>query len=192
MHLTPAGFPSGIPGIGLVIEGAMQQAPQLSRQFMASIQLTSGSPGMAREIDGARCCRSAGREAPVYYSADATRPCRRAPERRDRLLLRLAAAAHRGAYAARRGCHPDKQIGRRCSGPGAPGYCRRAKSIVPAGRGARHRRELDARRQPLDKKSRRSETGQNAAVRNRNGTSAARDDAAGISPRPTACRLPIS
>jgi hypothetical protein len=33
-HLTPAGFPSGIPGIGLVIEGAMQQAPQCSRQFM--------------------------------------------------------------------------------------------------------------------------------------------------------------
>ena len=31
---TPAGFPSGMPGIGLVIDGAVQQAPQLSRQFM--------------------------------------------------------------------------------------------------------------------------------------------------------------
>jgi hypothetical protein len=29
---TPAGFPFGIPGIGLVMEGAMQQAPQLGRQ----------------------------------------------------------------------------------------------------------------------------------------------------------------
>ena len=25
---TPAGFPSGMPGMGLVIEGAVQQAPQ--------------------------------------------------------------------------------------------------------------------------------------------------------------------
>jgi hypothetical protein len=32
---TPAGFPSGMPGMGLVIDGAVQQAPQLSRQFMA-------------------------------------------------------------------------------------------------------------------------------------------------------------
>ena len=32
MHLTPAGFPSGIPGIGVVIEGAVQQAPQCGRQ----------------------------------------------------------------------------------------------------------------------------------------------------------------
>jgi hypothetical protein len=28
MHLTPAGFPSGIPGIGEDIDKAMQQAPQ--------------------------------------------------------------------------------------------------------------------------------------------------------------------
>ena len=28
MHLTPAGFPSGIPGIGEDIESAIQQAPQ--------------------------------------------------------------------------------------------------------------------------------------------------------------------
>jgi hypothetical protein len=27
MHRIPAGFPSGIPGIGLVMEGAIQQAP---------------------------------------------------------------------------------------------------------------------------------------------------------------------
>lgn len=33
MHLTPAGFPFGIPGIGLLIDGAMQQAPQSGRQF---------------------------------------------------------------------------------------------------------------------------------------------------------------
>jgi len=28
MHLTPAGLPSGIPGMGEEIDGAMQQAPQ--------------------------------------------------------------------------------------------------------------------------------------------------------------------
>jgi hypothetical protein len=31
MQRTPAGFPSGMPGIGLVIDGAMQQAPQPGR-----------------------------------------------------------------------------------------------------------------------------------------------------------------
>lgn len=31
---TLAGFPPGMPGIGLVMEGAMQQAPQFGRQFM--------------------------------------------------------------------------------------------------------------------------------------------------------------
>ena len=34
MHRVPAGFPRGMPGIGLDIEGAMQQAPQFGRQFM--------------------------------------------------------------------------------------------------------------------------------------------------------------
>jgi hypothetical protein len=33
-HLTPAGLPSGMPGIGDEIEGAMQHAPQPERQFM--------------------------------------------------------------------------------------------------------------------------------------------------------------
>ena len=31
---TPAGFPCGMPGIALLIEGAMQQAAQAGRQFM--------------------------------------------------------------------------------------------------------------------------------------------------------------
>jgi hypothetical protein len=31
-HRTPAGLPFGIPGRGLVIDGAMQQAPQPGRQ----------------------------------------------------------------------------------------------------------------------------------------------------------------
>jgi len=34
MHLTPAGLPSGIPGIGEDIDKAMQQAPQFSRQII--------------------------------------------------------------------------------------------------------------------------------------------------------------
>jgi len=32
---TPAGLPLGMPGIGLLIEGAVQQAPQWSLHFMA-------------------------------------------------------------------------------------------------------------------------------------------------------------
>jgi hypothetical protein len=35
MQRTPAGLPPGMPGIGLLMEGAMQQAPQPGRQFMA-------------------------------------------------------------------------------------------------------------------------------------------------------------
>ncbi|CAN5311674.1 hypothetical protein BH10PSE18_BH10PSE18_47150 [soil metagenome] len=31
---TPAGFPSGIPGMGLEMEGAVQHAPQDARHFM--------------------------------------------------------------------------------------------------------------------------------------------------------------
>ncbi len=38
MHLTPAGLPSGIPGIGDEIEIAMQQAPQSGRQSIKKIK----------------------------------------------------------------------------------------------------------------------------------------------------------
>jgi len=34
-HLTPAGLPLGMPGIGELIDGAMQQAPQPIRQARA-------------------------------------------------------------------------------------------------------------------------------------------------------------
>jgi hypothetical protein len=34
IHLTPAGFPSGMPGMGLEIDGAIQHAPQASRHCM--------------------------------------------------------------------------------------------------------------------------------------------------------------
>jgi hypothetical protein len=34
MHLTPAGLPYGIPGIGDDIDAAMQQAPQPGRHSM--------------------------------------------------------------------------------------------------------------------------------------------------------------
>jgi hypothetical protein len=33
-HRSPAFFPFGIPGIGEVIDGAIQHAPQSARQFM--------------------------------------------------------------------------------------------------------------------------------------------------------------
>jgi len=32
MHRTPAGLPSGMPGMGELMEGAVQQAPQPGRQ----------------------------------------------------------------------------------------------------------------------------------------------------------------
>jgi hypothetical protein len=34
MHRIPAGLPRGIPGIALEIDGAVQHAPQRSRQFI--------------------------------------------------------------------------------------------------------------------------------------------------------------
>jgi hypothetical protein len=34
MQRTPAGLPSGIPGMGVVMDGAVQQAPQAVRHFM--------------------------------------------------------------------------------------------------------------------------------------------------------------
>jgi hypothetical protein len=34
MHLTPAGLPSGIPGMDDEIDISMQQAPQSERQFI--------------------------------------------------------------------------------------------------------------------------------------------------------------
>ena len=39
MHLIPAGLPSGIPGIGDDIEGAMQHAPQPGRHFIFDANL---------------------------------------------------------------------------------------------------------------------------------------------------------
>jgi len=38
MHLTPAGLPSGIPGIGDEIDITIQQAPQPGRQFIMKIK----------------------------------------------------------------------------------------------------------------------------------------------------------
>ena len=39
MHLTPAGLPSGIPGIGDVIETAMQHAPQSGRHSIGDVKM---------------------------------------------------------------------------------------------------------------------------------------------------------
>ena len=36
-HLTPAGFPKGIPGIAELIEGYIQHAPQLGRHSMEDL-----------------------------------------------------------------------------------------------------------------------------------------------------------
>jgi oxygen-independent coproporphyrinogen-3 oxidase len=37
MQRTPAGFPEGMPGIGLEMEGAIQQAAHWGRQFMVAV-----------------------------------------------------------------------------------------------------------------------------------------------------------
>ncbi|WP_410500279.1 hypothetical protein [Chitinibacter sp. S2-10] len=37
MHGTPAGLPSGMPGMGLEIEGAVQQAPQCDLHCIARL-----------------------------------------------------------------------------------------------------------------------------------------------------------
>jgi hypothetical protein len=37
MQRTPAGLPSGMPGMAELIDGAMQQAPQRGRQFMKGL-----------------------------------------------------------------------------------------------------------------------------------------------------------
>jgi hypothetical protein len=44
---TPAGLPDGMPGIGLVIDGAMQHAPQSGRQASggASIVMAQAAAG---------------------------------------------------------------------------------------------------------------------------------------------------
>jgi len=39
MHRTKAGLPSGIPGIGELIEGKIQQAPQPGRHFMKKFKV---------------------------------------------------------------------------------------------------------------------------------------------------------
>ncbi len=77
---TPAGLPPGIPGIGLEIEGAIQQAPQPSRQFMgfqrlAGIRETKKPPeggclvprsiGSGGGADGTRT-RDPRRDRPVF------------------------------------------------------------------------------------------------------------------------------
>ena len=41
MQRVPAGFPFGIPGMGVLIDGAIQQAPQPMRHFIRAMPLVS-------------------------------------------------------------------------------------------------------------------------------------------------------
>lgn len=54
---TPAGFPSGMPGIGLVIEGATQHAPHRGRHDGSSVfgaaeesRARSGMAGLSSRV----------------------------------------------------------------------------------------------------------------------------------------------
>jgi hypothetical protein len=53
---TPAGLPSGMPGIGVDIEGAVQHAAQRGRQSIGSIVMAAVAPltTRARCVDFAR------------------------------------------------------------------------------------------------------------------------------------------
>lgn len=71
MQRTPAGLPAGMPGIGELIDGAMQQAPQPARQSMPR-----GRQRM--RCSGARIPRSwpstvplAARTTPITWSSKA-------------------------------------------------------------------------------------------------------------------------
>ena len=59
MQGTPAGLPSGMPGIGLVMEGAMQQAPQFGRhaKSVGEAGRMSGMAGLSVQV--AHLCRAA-------------------------------------------------------------------------------------------------------------------------------------
>jgi hypothetical protein len=52
MQGTPAGLPCGIPGIGLVMDGAMQQAPQPDRQATVDSDATAAVAEWAAGIAG--------------------------------------------------------------------------------------------------------------------------------------------
>jgi hypothetical protein len=48
MHLTPAGLPSGMPGMGEEMDGAVQQAPHRARQFMGLLWMSGAALIVAR------------------------------------------------------------------------------------------------------------------------------------------------
>jgi hypothetical protein len=68
MHLTPAGLPSGMPGIGLEIDGAMQHAPQPGRHSMREESFTRRRSGSWRRRDYRRS-RLAGLKSRFKLSA---------------------------------------------------------------------------------------------------------------------------
>jgi hypothetical protein len=49
-HRTPAGLPSGIPGIADEIDGAMQHAPQPTRHSICLIPFLDGFPPVRRTL----------------------------------------------------------------------------------------------------------------------------------------------
>ena len=49
-HGTPAGFPRGMPGMALLIDGAVQQAPQWERQSMNGWGFRCGAHGARRPL----------------------------------------------------------------------------------------------------------------------------------------------
>jgi hypothetical protein len=74
-HATPAGLPSGIPGIGEAIDGAVQQAPQPSRHGKAADVIRHYKPDWANSAPtvkvadtGEVCMESAEQNLDLYVA----------------------------------------------------------------------------------------------------------------------------
>lgn len=68
MQRTPAGLPFGMPGIGELIEGAVQQAPQPGRQETDSCgELMNKAQHSGRNGDRTAGNAPAAGDPPVYY-----------------------------------------------------------------------------------------------------------------------------
>lgn len=55
MQRTPAGLPSGMPGIGELMDGAVQQAPQSGRQSMGGDAIDGLAQVQARALTDDTC-----------------------------------------------------------------------------------------------------------------------------------------
>src|SRR5512138_1424695 len=97
MQRTPAGLPCGMPGMGLEIEGAVQQAPQCSRHFIPvgcgiPVLNARDAPATASPRIGIVQVEVAAREPTLLFQP--TLRSRLVAEELEKLLLLLDFCAH--------------------------------------------------------------------------------------------------